>query len=267
MEKQQRDTDQLAKLIALIKKLRSPDGCPWDREQQKEDIGKYLLEESYEVVDALETKNPQALKEELGDLLFQILFIGEICTESGLFSLEDVMDGIHEKMIRRHPHVFGDTNVNSVQEVKYNWQQIKQEERKNTVDGDNPFSGIPRSLPALRKAQKISSLASGYGFDWEEADGVWQKIKEELREFEAAAQSKNPLKTQDEFGDILFTMVNLSRFLGIDAETALNGATAKFVQRFSRVTQKLALMGITWEKATPEQTDALWNDVKKEDSL
>ncbi|PKN53098.1 MAG: nucleoside triphosphate pyrophosphohydrolase [Deltaproteobacteria bacterium HGW-Deltaproteobacteria-13] len=256
------DLIKLRALTQLIKKLRAPDGCPWDQQQKKEDIGKYILEEAYEVIDSLDKENPQALKEELGDLLFQILFLAEISDESDLFSLGDVMDGINEKMIRRHPHVFGDKKVNSVQEVKDNWQQIKQKERENKKAEKSLFASIPRSFPALKRAQKITSIASTYGFDWKDTKGILEKLKEELQEFDEAVKNNNNNKIEEELGDILFTIVNVSRFLSIDAETALSKTTEKFLQRFSYVTEQLFALGIPAEKATLEQMDALWNEAK-----
>jgi tetrapyrrole methylase family protein / MazG family protein len=259
------DLIKLRELTDLIQQLRSPDGCPWDRQQKREDIGKYILEEAYEVVDSLDNGTPQALKEELGDLLFQILFLAEISTELNSFTLSDVMDGIHEKMIRRHPHVFGDTKVNSVQDVKDNWQQIKKKERKNKNDDENLFANIPRSFPALKRAQKITSVASTYGFDWKNTGGVLEKLKEELQEFDDAVKNGNHNKMEEELGDMLFTLVNVSRFLSIDAETALSKTTEKFLQRFSYVAKQLSAAGIPLEKATPDQMDALWNEAKTRD--
>jgi tetrapyrrole methylase family protein/MazG family protein len=262
MKDNNQDLKKLRELTQLIKKLRAPDGCPWDQQQKKEDISKYILEEAYEVVDSIDSRNPQALKEELGDLLFQILFLTEISAESDFFTLGDVMEEIHEKMIRRHPHVFGDKKVNSVQEVKDNWQQIKKKEQKNKNAAEILFSSIPRSLPALKRAQKITSIASSYGFDWKDTKGIMEKLKEELKEFDDAAKTGNNNKIKEELGDILFTIVNLSRFLSVDAETALSKTTEKFLQRFSYVTKQLFSLGITSAEATLEQMDALWNEAK-----
>jgi tetrapyrrole methylase family protein / MazG family protein len=259
------DLKKLRELKQLIKKLRAPDGCPWDQQQKKEDISKYIVEEAYEVVDSIEKENPQALKEELGDLLFQILFLAEISAESDFFTLDDVMEEIHDKMIRRHPHVFGNKKVTSVQQVKENWQQIKEQERKNKNDAENLFSSIPRSLPALKRAQKITSVASTYGFDWKDTEGILEKIEEELQEFYEAVKTGSNDKIREEIGDIIFTVVNLSRFLSVDAENALSKTTEKFIQRFSYVTKQLSSQGITPAEATMEQMDTLWNESKTED--
>jgi len=265
MKAENRDVNKLEQLIQLIRKLRAPDGCPWDQKQRKEDLGKYILEEAYEVMDSLDKADPEDLKEELGDLLFQILFLTEICAESGLFSLSDVMDEVKEKMIRRHPHVFGDWKVNSVQDVKDNWQRIKAQERNKKKNEENIFSSIPRSMPALKRAQKITSAAATFGFDWENTQGVLEKFQEELREFDEAFKTENKNNIEEELGDMLFTIVNLSRFCAIDAETALSKTTDKFLRRFAYVTEKLAAVGLTPAEATPVQMNALWDESKSKD--
>ena len=256
---------ELQDLIALIKKLRAPDGCPWDKKQKPREIGKYVLDEAYEVADALETKDPQALKEELGDLLFQILFLAEMEDELSQFSLADVMAGIKEKMIRRHPHVFGDVTVNSVQEVKENWQEIKKKERGHKSNEDSLFAAVPLCLPALKRAQKITSIAAAYGFDWPKTEDIREKLKEELQEFDDAVKSGIDNKIEEELGDIFFTIVNLSRFLSVDAETALSKTTGKFLSRFSYITKILSARGISIKEANLGQMDALWNEAKIKD--
>jgi tetrapyrrole methylase family protein / MazG family protein len=253
----------LQELIALIKKLRAPDGCPWDQKQTRQDMGRYLLDESYEVLDALAENNPQHLQEELGDLLFQILFIAEIASESGEFSLSEVMTGIKKKMIRRHPHVFSNVKVNSVQDVKDNWQEIKKQERGEKASEKNLFGNIPRSLPALKRAQKITTVAASYGFDWPETDDVLNKLQEELDELSDARKKDDAGKIKEEMGDIFFTLVNLSRFLSVDAETAATGAIDKFLRRFSYVTEQLAARGCALNDATLDEMDSLWNDAKE----
>jgi tetrapyrrole methylase family protein / MazG family protein len=254
---------ELQELITLIKKLRAPDGCPWDQKQTQQDIGKYLLDESYEVLDALAEKNPRHIQEELGDLLFQILFITEIASESREFSLADVMAAIKEKMIRRHPHVFGDVKVNSVREVKENWQEIKKKERGGKALDNDLFGNIPRSLPALKRAQKITTVAARYGFDWQNADDVLKKLNEELDELAEARSSGDAKRVEEELGDIFFTLVNLSRFLSADAETAATGAIDKFLRRFDYITKQLSTRGQSLSDATLNDMDALWNDAKE----
>jgi tetrapyrrole methylase family protein/MazG family protein len=260
-----KDLEKLEELKQLIKKLRAPDGCPWDQQQKKEDVSKYLLEEAYEVIDSIDKGSPQALKEELGDLLFQILFLTEICVELNLFSLSDVLDGIIKKMIRRHPHVFGRKKVKSVQEVKENWQEIKKKERKNKNIEDNMFSGVPLSFPALKRAQKITAIASTYGFDWSKTQDVIIKLKEEIKELSAAVKRSKEDEIEEELGDTLFTLVNLSRFLAVDAETALSKTTEKFLRRFSYLAEQLSARGISVKDATLAQMDALWNEAKAKD--
>jgi len=257
-----KDLEKLEELKQLIKKLRAPNGCPWDQQQKKEDIRKYILEEAYEVVDSIDKESSQALKEELGDLLFQILFLTEICVESDLFSLSDVLDGIITKMIRRHPHVFGNKKVSSVQEVKENWQQIKKIERKNKNIEEDMFSGVPLSFPALKRAQKITAIASTYGFDWSKTQDVINKLREEIKELSTAVKNSKKDEIEDELGDILFTLVNVSRFLSVDAETALSKTTEKFLRRFSYLTEQLSARGISLKDATLAQMNALWNEAK-----
>ena len=254
---------ELQDLISLIRKLRAPDGCPWDRKQTRQDIGKYLLDEAYEVLDALAEDNPRHLQEELGDLLFQILFISEIASEAGDFSLADVMKDIEAKMIRRHPHVFGDVTVHSVREVKNNWQEIKKQERGGRTREEDLFDNIPRSMPALKRAQKITAAAARHGFDWENTDDVLKKLQEELAELDAARKKGDVRTIEEEMGDILFTLVNLSRFLSIDAENALTGTIDKFLRRFAYISQQLLANGKSIDSATLAEMDILWDEAKE----
>ena len=192
MKKDNKAPEKLTELTQLIKKLRAPDGCPWDQQQKKEDIGKYILEEAYEVVDSLAKENPQALKEELGDLLFQILFLTEMGAESELFFLSDVLDGIKKKMIRRHPHVFGDKKVISVQEIKENWQQIKKKERGNKNDDENLFGNVPLSFPALKRAQKITSIACHLRLRLAKDSGCNEKIERRNQRIQRCHKKPQP---------------------------------------------------------------------------
>jgi len=256
------DLSEIKELFTLIERLRSPDGCPWDRQQKKEDMGRYLLEEAYEVADSLQQGNIQAIKEELGDLLFQILFLIQICTEEKLFSFREVADEVTKKMIRRHPHVFGNKKEITVREVKENWQKIKEQERGNKDNNKNLFDNIPLSLPALKRAQKITSIVSPYGFDWPDSESIVNQLKEELNEFENALKENAPHKKEEELGDLLFTLVNLSRFHAIDAESALSKTIQKFLRRFSYIQDKLSSRGISLKMATPAQMNELWNESK-----
>lgn len=262
MTEENKTYQELTDLILLIKKLRAPDGCPWDRKQKQEDIGKYILEEAYEVIESLEAGNQQAIAEELGDLLFQILFLAEMGEESGAFSLNSIMSGIRGKMIRRHPHIFGDVKVNSVEEVKENWQQIKKKERRTKSNEDSLFHGIPRCLPALKRAQKVTALAAVYGFDWQKTADVLEKLQEELSEFDTALTGNDQSEIEEELGDLLFTLVNLSRFVNVDSETALSRTTNKFLQRFAYIAGQLAEIGKTLEQVTLPEMNELWEKAK-----
>jgi len=254
---------ELNDLISLIKKLRAPDGCPWDRKQTQDDLGRHLLEEAYEVIEALETKDQQSIQEELGDLLFLILFLAEMGEESGDFSLAQIMTGVRAKMIRRHPHVFGDIKVNSVKEVKDNWQQIKMKERRTKSNSSNLFQSVPRGLPALKRAQKITAVAAAYGFDWQKTADVMNKLQEELTEFKAAWEKNDQAKIEEELGDLFFTLVNLSRFVQADSETVLSKSIKKFTQRFAYIAAQLNKHAKSPAEATQHEMDVLWDEAKK----
>lgn len=250
-------------LREILLKLRSPGGCPWDRRQKKEDLLRYLLEEAYEAADAVAGNNPGEAREELGDLLFQILFLIRIYEETGAFTFQDVLREITEKMIRRHPHVFGDTPVDSVEEVKLNWQAIKAREKKDVKRGF--FDGIPRSMPALGRARAVTERASAVGFDWKDKKDVLQKVREELGELERAMAEESLLETKEEWGDLLFALVNLSRFIAVDGEEALKSATDKFIRRFLKIEDALRNRGGNLQSASLEEMDALWDHFKKEE--
>lgn len=250
-------------LCEILLKLRSPGGCPWDRRQKKEDLLRYLLDEAYEAADAVAGDDPGEAREELGDLLFQILFLVRIYEETGAFTLQDVLREISEKMIRRHPHVFGDTSVDSVEEVKENWQAIKAREKKNRSTGF--FDGIPRSMPALRRARAVTERASMVGFDWKDKRDVLRKVREELGELEGAVASGCPSDEKEELGDLLFSLVNLSRFISVDGEEALKSATDKFIRRFLKIEEALHARGGNLHSATLEEMDTLWDRFKKEE--
>jgi tetrapyrrole methylase family protein/MazG family protein len=249
-------------LLEIIRTLRSPAGCLWDRQQNRADLAKYLMDETCELIDAIDSGSVSALKEELGDLLFQILFLTVMAEEQGEFTLSDVMAAISEKMIRRHPHVFGDLTVRDVVEVKANWQAIKRDiEMKHASGGI--LDSIPRSLPALIRAQKMTEAAATVGFDWDRTDAVMLKVEEELRELRAALQEEQPQKIREEIGDLLFTLVNLCRFVKINADEALRQANRKFEGRFACMEQKLAAAGKTPEQASLAEMDELWDECKK----
>ena len=216
----------------LIARLRGEQGCPWDRKQTLDSLKIYLLEEAYELAEALDRKSGVEVKEELGDLLFQVVFLSHLYEEQGAFDLTQVMDTIYRKMIRRHPHVFGNKNWENAEEVVQGWQNIKAEEKK----GQGLFESIPVNLPALLKAHRISQRAAGLGFDWPDINGVLEKVREEFMELEEAVRENNLPSAREELGDLLFSLVNLGRFLEIPAENALRNTNQKFLKRFSHMT-------------------------------
>ena len=257
-----RAEEKFRELLDLVARLRSPEGCPWDRSQKREDLGRYLIEEAYEVLEALEGASTEGLREELGDLLFQILFLARIAEEAGEFDMTVVIGGITEKMIRRHPHVFGKTKVANVEAVRSNWEQIKKELEHKGESEPRLSDGIPRSLSALARTQRITARASAVGFDWENAATVLKKVEEELFEFRAALEAGNQAAMKEEAGDLLFTLVNLCRFAGVDAEAALRASLGKFTKRFAYIEQALAGRGKTPGESTLAEMDGLWDEAK-----
>jgi XTP/dITP diphosphohydrolase len=226
----------LQRLIDVVAQLRSPDGgCPWDLEQTPETLIPYVLEEAYEVVDAIRQGDREAIADELGDLLLQVVLQAQIAAESGAFDLGTVVEGITEKLIRRHPHVFGQVQVNGVEDVRRNWEEIKDTEAGGTGRVTERLQRYGRSLPPLVAAMKISKRAAEVGFEWENVAGVWEKFREELGEFETAIREESRENQQAELGDLLFTVVNLARWYGLDADEGLRGTNERFVQRFELV--------------------------------
>ncbi len=248
-------------LIELMRKLRSNDGCPWDKEQSHASLKPHLVEEAYEVIDAIDSGDPDKLKEELADLFFQIIFHCQIAKEKEEFDIGSVMALCLDKMTRRHPHVFGDASATTPEEVLRQWEQIKKqekgyEERKFIVDG------LPKHLPALQKAQKLQKKVAKVGFDWANIQDVIAKVDEELEEVKEAIREKKPEHIEEEVGDLLFSIVNLARFLKLDTENVLHKTIYKFVDRFKKVETVLASMGKDIEKCSLEEMDAIWNKVK-----
>jgi len=247
------------KLIEIMAKLRSPEGCPWDKEQTHDSIKGHLIEEAYEVVDALNRADFADLKEELGDLLLQVVFHAQLAAEAGHFNINDVVNGINEKLIRRHPHVFGEAEAKTAKEVIKKWEQIKTSEKER----QSYLSGVPAGLPALAYAQKLQEKAARIGFDWQQREDILAKLTEEIKEFLAANYGSK--EAEAEFGDILFTLVNLSRHLGIDAEAAAYQAAAKFRSRFEKMEAKAKEAGLDLAKLNLTELDKLWQE-SKEDS-
>ena len=248
-------------LMEIMRKLRAPGGCPWDAEQSHESLKRYLLEEAYEVIEAIDTKDAAHLKEELGDLLLQPVFHAAIAEEKGEFTMDDVLDAINEKLIRRHPHVFGEAVIESSEAQVENWEKIKKQEKG--VQRKSALSGVPPGLPALMQAQKITEKAARVGFDWEHTDQVFAKVMEELHEFEEAMLAGDQQEMESELGDLLFAIVNLGRFLAIDPEEALRGTIQRFTKRFSHVEETLHARGMALQSATLAEMDLLWEEAKK----
>lgn len=249
-------------LLEIVSVLRAPGGCPWDAEQTHESIRKDFIEETYEVIEAINKSNTDMLREELGDVLLQVVFHTVIETEKGSFNFSDVCDEICKKLIVRHPHVFGDVSVSSTEEVLTNWDAIKMntKQQKTTTEA---MESIPRELPALMRANKVQKKAAKAGFDWDDISGTLEKVKEETAEVEEALNSADNAKVLDEIGDLLFAVVNVSRFAGVDPEEALTHATDKFLGRFSLVEKAAAEKGIDMKNADLPQLDVLWEEAKQ----
>jgi MazG family protein len=252
-------------------RLREPDGCPWDREQDYETLRSYLIEECYEVADALDRSDRGALQEELGDLLFQIIFLSRLAKEDGEFDATDVVRGIAEKMIRRHPHVFGDENAETPQEVLRKWEEIKRKEKgldQRSVDGPEPehsvLDGIPIALPALLKAQRLGTKAARVGFDWDRPIDVLDKVDEELDELRQAVEQKDRSAVREELGDLLFSLVMLARKLDVDPEGALEQTNLKFTRRFNWIESELRKERRQVHDEDVERLEQLWDASKRE---
>jgi len=249
------------RLMETMRKLRAPGGCPWDAEQTHESLKRYLLEECYEVIEAIDAGSPEMLKEELGDLMLQPVFHAAIAEERGEFTMDNVLDTINEKLIRRHPHVFGEQVVKSAEEQVANWERIKKAEKG--AERKSALSGVPPELPALMKAQKITEKAARVGFDWEHTDQVFAKVLEELHEFEETLTEGNQERMEAELGDLLFAIVNLGRFLSLDPEEALRKTITRFGRRFAFVEDTLHARGVHMQEASLAEMDKLWEEAKR----
>lgn len=234
------DVSELQKAIELMARLRAPDGCPWDREQTFDSIKRHTLEETYEVFDAIDRRAWPELKDELGDLLLQVLFYAQMASEAGYFTLADVAENLNAKLIRRHPHIFGSARATTAEDVKQTWEAVKREERNARKEDAGPASvmaRVPRYLPAMLEAEKLGKAAATVGFDWPDVEGVFAKIAEEAEELKAEVAAGSPAATQDELGDLLFTVVHLARHLQVEPEFALRAANNKFRGRFQAMEQ------------------------------
>ena len=247
-------------VVQVMARLRSPEGCPWDIEQTHATLRRYIVEEVYEVLEAIDERDPQHLCEELGDLLLQIVFHARMAEEAGDFSMQDVVDTVTEKLIRRHPHVFGDISVQDAAEVIVNWEAIKRREKKEKPH--SALAGVPHGLPALLRANKLQAKAAKVGFDWQEVAPVWDKVAEELSELREATAQGDLDQVEAELGDVLFAIVNLARFLSVEAETALNRTNNKFIRRFEALERIVRSRGLHWRDLDLVQLDAIWEEVK-----
>lgn len=257
--------DKFQRLVEIMARLRSPEGCPWDREQSFDTIKPYLLEETYEVLDAVDARDWPALAEELGDLLLEAVFLAQLASEQHQFRIEDSLDQINEKLLRRHPHVFGTASASTAGEVKRRWDEIKAEEKEQKGQVEKGLlASVPRALPALVEATQLTARAAGVGFDWQNADQVLEKLNEELAELAEARTRAAPEELENELGDLLFVLVNLARFLKLDPEQALRRTNRKFRERFGYLEQKLLAQGKSLAETSIEEMEALWQEAKRE---
>lgn len=254
-----RTTQALARLVDIMDELRVK--CPWDREQTIESLRKNTIEETYELVDAIDEGDLQHVREELGDLLLHIVFYSKIGSEKGAFTLADVAEGISDKLVYRHPHVFSDVHADTPEEVKHNWEALKQREGKKRR---GVLAGVPKSLPAMVKAYRIGEKAAATGFDWQKREDVWDKVREETGELAVEIEADDHERATGEFGDLLFALVNAARLYGIDPEQALERTNKKFIDRFNYMEQRAEATGSTIGEMTLDEMEALWQEAKKQ---
>jgi tetrapyrrole methylase family protein/MazG family protein len=250
----------LSELLNIMSALRGEKGCPWDREQTRESLKPFIVEEAYEVLEAIDERNPEGIKEELGDLLFQIVFQCRIAEERGEFGIAEVIERIGKKMIARHPHVFGDADYKTSEEVLIHWEAQKRREGKQR---ESILDGVPKTLPSLLRAHRLQDRASRVGFDWEKVEDVLLKLEEELNEFRTALKGKKQGEIEDELGDIFFVLVNISRFVGINPEDALRKTISKFISRFRYIEMAAADKGRSLSDMSLAEMDELWDEAKK----
>ena len=251
--------NQFEELVKIVSELRAPDGCPWDREQTNQSLLPYFIEEAYELIESVDEKNWENVKEELGDLLLHVVFQGSIAEQDGKFQLVESLLTVNEKLISRHPHVFGDAQADESFHAKQNWEAAKHKEKGR----DSRLDGVPKNLPALVRAQRLQQKASYAGFDWDKVEQVWEKIHEEILELKEAQLSNNKKHIEEEIGDVIFSVVNLARFLDISAENSLRKTNKKFINRFKKVEEGIKEQGKEIDDATLEEMDAIWNEAKR----
>lgn len=255
--------DRFEALVQIMERLRADGGCPWDREQTRESLKPFLIEEAYEVVEAIDEGDPKKLMEELGDLLFQVVFHAQVATERREFTIGQVLAATANKMVRRHPHVFADGTASTAREVLEQWEHLKREERDAAAAARaSALDGVPKELPALLRAQRLQDKASRAGFDWPEISGVIEKVEEELGELKAAILGAAPGEIEAELGDLLFSLVNLARFLNLNAEDALRKSIARFATRFRHIEEIIERSGRRLKDASLDEMERLWEDAK-----
>lgn len=252
---------QFDRLVEIMAHLRGRNGCPWDREQTHKSLRQYLLEEAYEVIETIDEERLDDLPEELGDLLLQVVFHAQIAEEEGRFDISTVLTLINEKLMRRHPHVFGKVDIKTAEEQTIHWEKLKQKEgKKSTVDG------VPKELSALLRAHRVQSKAATVGFDWDKTRQVWDKVHEELDELKQACQENDQTNIEEEFGDLLFALVNLSRYIGVNPEDSLRGTIYKFIRRFKEVETRIHADGKQLQDCSLSEMDAVWDEIKSEEN-
>jgi tetrapyrrole methylase family protein/MazG family protein len=261
MSAQNGQNNPFQRLVELMATLRGPDGCPWDRKQTPESLKPFLVEECYEVVDAIEEGVPAKVRDELGDLLFQIIFHARIAEEAGQFTMDDVITAIHEKMTRRHPHVFGDDKLSTDKEVLSKWEEIKRKE-KGHEHRKSILEGVPKELPSLLRAHRLQERAARVGFDWAHLNDALPKLDEEIVEFKDSLKSEDAGKIEDELGDVFFMLVNISRFLGVNPEDALRKTISKFINRFRYIEEHAEQAGRSLNDMTLDEMEKLWQEAK-----
>ena len=255
------NTGDLQRLIDIMEELRSESGCPWDREQTHESLKKYLIEETYEFLEVIDMMDKRRMCEELGDVLLQVVFHAQIAKENKDFDMTDVIDRICNKLIYRHPHVFGDVSAETSKEVLKNWEELKKKE-KGIEDQTSVLKDVPKNLPALMRSYKVQQKAAQVGFDWDNTKDVFAKIREEIDELEQAVKNKDQVNMDEELGDVLFSIVNLSRFVKVHPELALTQATEKFIRRFEYIENKAVQLGKNLNEMTLSEMDELWEQAK-----
>jgi tetrapyrrole methylase family protein / MazG family protein len=247
-------------LVKLMTTLRGPNGCPWDRKQTLADLKPYVIEEAYEVVDAIDRDDRKGLAEEVGDMLLEAVFIAEIAREEGTFDIYDAVGTVHDKLVRRHPHVFGDVEADDAEQVLVNWEKLKNEERK--AENKSVLSGVPHALPALLKGSRLTEKAARVGFDWRATEDVFAKIDEEIGELRDAVKRNDAANIQEEIGDLLFTIANIARKLNVNPEEAMQSTNRKFTTRFQAMESAVRAEGKNLDQLTLEEMDALWDRAK-----